>query len=82
MTDEPKPPQEPEAAGSECSAVVRPGTWVFAWSNWQRTERTILTLHDRTEVDALNVAKEMGWTPTRWWQFWRWFSGDGYEQRA
>lgn len=61
---------------------VRPRTWVFAWSNWQKTERTILTLHDRTEEDALEVAKEMGWTPIRWWQWWRWFSDEDYHGAA
>lgn len=22
--------------------------------------------------DAINSAKRLGWTPPRWWQWWRW----------
>jgi hypothetical protein len=27
---------------------------------------------DRARNEAVRFAKEQGWTPPRWWQFWRW----------
>jgi len=28
--------------------------------------------YDMANKIAIKVAKDMGWTPPKWWQFWRW----------
>lgn len=27
---------------------------------------------DHVRAEAIRAAKKMGWTPPKWWQFWRW----------
>lgn len=27
---------------------------------------------EEAEREALDYAKQMGWTPAKWWQWWRW----------
>lgn len=26
----------------------------------------------QAKAEAINLARSLGWTPRRWWQFWRW----------
>ena len=33
---------------------------------------------EEARTEALRMAKESGWTPPRWWQWWRW-SDRNYE---
>ena len=46
------------------------------WTVWGHGKRSIRVEGYRTEAHAeaaaLMMATHLGWTPPRWWQWWRW----------
>jgi hypothetical protein len=53
------------------------------WSHFgSRESVTVGGCDTREEAmrEALKLAKESGWTPPRWWQWWRW--GDRNYERT
>lgn len=49
--------------------VVTKG-WEFSWTEWDGSSSK-LTLQDKTEEEAYEHARTMGWTEPRWWQWYR-----------
>jgi len=45
--------------------------WHDFWRNWQ-VVHVSGTNPEHVRKLAIDSAKEMGWTPPKWWQFWRW----------
>jgi hypothetical protein len=46
------------------------------WTN-RKGEFCSVTVYDHATPGAarhaaINAARELGWTPPRWWQWWRW----------
>jgi hypothetical protein len=41
-------------------------TWYFTWDN--SNSRSTLILHDKTQDQAMAIAKEWGWQPRTWYR--------------
>ena len=60
--------------------IKTPQTWSVRidWSGWKGEKEAITLTGDPGEPlesvrkKAVDHATELGWTPPRWWQFWRW----------
>lgn len=53
---------------------------------WHPDPRTKVTVRSRwhgdletARLEAFRMAKEAGWTPPKWWQWWRWSDVDRHD---
>ncbi len=60
------------AAAGPVDQQVRPPAqaWVYHWTEWRGCVTT-LRLSECTASEAAAEAAVFGWTPPRWWQWWR-----------
>jgi hypothetical protein len=46
--------------------------YTVRWWNGQSCTSSGYKTKEEAKAAAFAFAKELGWTPRRWWQFWRW----------
>jgi hypothetical protein len=46
-------------------------TFIFSWTTLNG-ERSEIGFTGCTKQEAIDRALEWGWTPPKWWQWWRW----------
>ncbi len=47
-------------------------TWTSFWGEKTSVEVDECVTREEAREDALRFAIKAGWTPPRWWEFWRW----------
>lgn len=50
----------------------KPDGYVFHWPEGNGVIRKMFVMN-ASKDDAIREAMSSGWTPPRWWQFWRWY---------
>lgn len=46
--------------------------WRFEWTEFNGTRSVVWLSGAKSYKEAVAEAQSMGWTPPRWWQWWRW----------